>query len=416
MSSLWPSQGAAGADVQAPLPGQEGVGLLDRMRGAFGRGAGGVGPADTPASRVDSRSFLEKSFPSLFQIKPREVIVFSRQLATLIAAGIQLLPALGQLGEQVGGSRGFRRVLRDMTQDLATGSSFSQAVDVHPSVFSETFRRTVAVGERAGRVELVLRQLADFMEKENEVGKKFAGAMVYPIIVLVVSIGVGAILTTTALPPMVSMFSQLDTDLPLPTKVLMGLSNFIRSYILALLGLGVVMAVGVVWLVGHPKGRYMLDRWRLNAPLLGPPVHLREMSRFSRTLSMLLTAGLPLQEIMELMPQTTNNVVMREALENVRGELLLGHGLSGPMSHIPIFPPMLLQMVAVGEETNSLEETLPVVADFYEAAAAERIAQFIGALTPMMTIGISVVAAFIAMAVIMPMYSLTGAIGGATGQ
>ena len=131
---------------------------------------------------------------------------------------------------------------------------------------------------------------------------------------------------------------------------------------------------------------------------------------------MLLTAGLPLQEIMELMPQTTNNVVMREALETVRGELLLGHGLSGPMSHIPLFPPMLLQMVAVGEETNALEETLPVVADFYEAAASERIAQFIGALTPMMTIGISVVAAFIAMAVIMPMYSLTGAIGGATGQ
>ena len=415
MSSLLPRQ-----DIEAPAGGLSGdgrgaPGFMDRLFGTFGRGnaraAGDFGPgAEAPVRRPDTRTFIEKAFPSLFTIKPREVIVFSRQLATLIDAGIQLLAAMEQLQQQAGGSRGFGRVLRAMSEDVATGLSFSMAVNRHPHVFNETYRRTVTVGEQAGKVETVLRQLADFMEKQSMVSKKFAGAMVYPVIVLVVAVLAGIILTTTALPPLVGMFESLGTELPLPTKILIFMSDFINAYFLPLMVLGVVMVAALVWGMSSPRGRRIMDHWRLTAPLIGPPVHLREMARFSRTTAMLLAAGLPLQEIMELMPQTTNNTVVRDGLSIVRDELMLGQGLAAPMARLSIFPPMMLQMVAVGEESNSLDQTLTVVADFYESAAEEKIAAFLSALQPIMTIGISFIGGFIALAIIMPMYSITGSI------
>ncbi|MFQ5860466.1 MAG: type II secretion system F family protein [Dehalococcoidia bacterium] len=359
-----------------------------------------------------SRWSLEEMFPTFFQIKPREVIVFSRQLATLIESGVTLISALELVLSQAGTTRVFKRIIRAIIDDLRTGNSFSQAIDRHPHVFSQIYIRTVTVGERTGRIETVLKQMADYMEQQGVLAQKFTRALMYPMTLLVVAVLVGGVLVTTALPPMLDMFSNMNVDLPLPTRMLMAFSGFLSSARLFLLLLLVAVVAGVVYLLKAPQGRRYLDRLRLTVPLLGPPILMGEIGRLSRAMSVLAGAGLPLQEIMALMPQTTTNTVIRDALLRLHEGLLMGEGLSGPMSEFRYFPPLMVQMTAVGEESNSLDFTLGVVANFYESASQERLSALVGLITPTMTIGMALVVGFIAMAVIMPMYSLTGAIGG----
>ncbi|MBA7715789.1 putative type II secretion system protein F [subsurface metagenome] len=197
--------------------------------------------------------------------------------------------------------------------------------------------------------------------------------------------------------------------MPLPTKVLIGLTNFLNANTLYILIVGVVLVALALWMVKQPTGRRLLDRLRLTIPIIGPPALMSELGRFARTLSVLVSSGLKLQEIMEIVPQATSNRVIRDALNQVHDRLILGEGLSEPMSNIDIFPPLLVQMVAVGEESNTLDYTMGVVADFFETTAEEKATAMVGMLGPLATVGIALLVGFIALAVILPMYTLTGA-------
>jgi type IV pilus assembly protein PilC len=207
------------------------------------------------------------------------------------------------------------------------------------------------------------------------------------------------------------MFTAMSVDLPLPTKILISVSNFLSGNTLYLLIAVAVLAVVVLWLVKQPSGRRLLDRLRLSAPIIGTPTLMGELARLSRTMSVLISAGLNLQEVMAMIPQSSNNRVIRDALNQVNEGLLLGGGLSEPMSRIGIFPPLLVQMVAVGEESNTLDFTLGVVADFYEVTAEEKTSAMVGMIGPLATIVIALGVGFIAISVLMPMYTLTGAFG-----
>jgi type IV pilus assembly protein PilC len=354
---------------------------------------------------------LEEALPTLFRVKPRDVIIFSRQLATLLRSGISLLPALEILQGQVATSRAFRKILESITYDLRAGVSFAQALNKHPTAFDEVYCRTVAVGEQAGNLEDVLHRVADFMERQGEATKKASKALVYPAMVMGVGLVVVVVLMTVVMPQLLGMFTAMNVELPLPTKILIGVVNVFTSYPLYFLVGGVVIAVVILWLVKQPTGRRILDRIRLTAPIIGPPTLMGELARFTRTMSVMLAAGVSLQEAMDMMPQSTNNRVVRDALEDVKSGLLLGEGLSGPMSRMDLFPPLLVQMVAVGEETNSLDFSLGVVADFYETTADEKISAVVGMIGPVSTIVIALAVGFIAIAVLMPMYTLTGAFG-----
>ncbi len=354
---------------------------------------------------------LEEALPSLFKVKPRDVIVFSRQLATLLRSGISLLPALEILHGQVTTSRAFKKIVESIIDDLRAGSSFPQAIAKHPKAFSDIYCRTVAVGEQSGSLEMILNRMADYQEKQSAVAGKIGKALTYPLMVMGVGVVVVGILMTVVMPQLLSMFEAMKVELPLPTKILMAISNFLTTYPLYLLIAVVILAVLVLWLVKQPTGRRLLDRLRLTAPLIGLPTLMGELARFSRTTSVLVAAGLSLQDIMEMMPQSSNNKVIRDALSQVNEGLLLGEGLSGPMSRIDIFPPLLVQMVAVGEESNTLDFTLGVVADFYEVTAEEKTSAMVGMLGPISTIAIALLVGFIAISIIMPMYTLTGAFG-----
>ncbi|MBI2980417.1 MAG: type II secretion system F family protein [Chloroflexi bacterium] len=360
---------------------------------------------------IPSMFSLEEALPSLFKVKPRDVIIFSRQLATLLKSGISLLPALQILQGQVTTSRAFQKILKSIVNDLSSGGSFTQSIAKHPTTFDEIYTRTITVGERTGNMEMVLNRMADYMEKQGAIAKKIGGALTYPMMVLGVGLVVAVILMTAVMPKLLGMFTSLGVALPLPTRILISTTNILTGYPLYFLIGGSVLVAVVLWLVKQPTGRRLLDRARLTAPVIGIPLLLGELARFSRTMSMLISAGLSLQEIMELLPQSSNNRVIREALSQVAGGLLLGEGLSEPMSRVSIFPPLLVQMVAVGEESNTLEFTLGVVADFYEVTAEEKTTAMVSMVAPLSTIFIAFFVGLIAISVLMPMYSITGAFG-----
>jgi type IV pilus assembly protein PilC len=349
---------------------------------------------------------LDEIIPSLFGVKPREIINFSRQLATLVESGIALLPAVELLRQQ---SRGpLARVLGEITRSIKDGAPFSAAVAEHPNVFPPIYGRLMEVGERTGSLDTVLRQVALHIEKEQAILKRVRGAMAYPAFIVLLAIVVVSILVTAALPPLMGLFDEFNTGLPLPTKILLAVTSFATAYKMHMLVAAAIVVAAVVWYVRQPTGRRQLDFLLAKAPLIGPINVQANVSRFSRTMAMLLRAGIPLSNIMELVLQTTENQIVREELVGVRDELLRGEGLSGPMAKSRLFPTMLSQIVAVGEETGALDTNLETLAEFYANEVDEKVGALTSMIQPAMTLLIGLGVAFIALSIIMPMYSIMG--------
>jgi len=241
--------------------------------------------------------------------------------------------------------------------------------------------------------------------------KKIKKALTYPAIVLTVAVVVIGVLMVFVMPSMTKMFVDMKIELPITTRLLIAFSDFITAYTLQLLG-GIVLAVvlAVLYSKSH-SGRYQLDRFLLRVPVIGGANLMGEMARFSQTLALLVHAGLPLPEIMEMVRRLSGNQVVKEALAGVRTGLLEGEGLSGPMSRNKLFPSLLVQMVKVGEESGKLESTLSTVASSYEAEADDKISGLISMIEPVMTVGLALIIGFIALSVITPMYSMTGKFG-----
>ena len=360
---------------------------------------------------VPSMFSLEEALPTLFSVKPRDVIIFSRQLATLMRSGISLLPALEILQSQVTTSRTFNKILESIANDIGSGSSFSQAISKHPKAFSDIYCRTISVGEQSGNLEIVLNRMADYHERQGAISKKIGKALSYPLMILGLGIVVVIVLMTVVMPQLLTMFTSMGAELPLPTKILIWLTDFFTANILYILVAGVLLAAVTLWMMKQPAGRRILDRLKLAVPVIGPATLLAELARLSRTMAVLINAGLNLQEVMDMIPQSSNNMLIRDALSQVNEGLLLGGGLSEPMSRIDLFPPLLVQMVAVGEESNTLDFTLGVVADFYEVSAEEKTSAMVGMLGPALTVAMALGVGFIAISVLMPMYTLTGGFG-----
>lgn len=347
---------------------------------------------------------LDELFPTVFGTKPQEIITFSRQMATLTESGIALVSALELLQRQA--RSGFGRVLGQVTQALEQGSSFSDALREHPSIFPPIFSRMIAVGERTGNLEVVLRELAAHIEKDQAIIKRVRGAMAYPAFVGLLTIGVVIIMVTMALPPLMSLFDEFDAELPLPTKILLAVTSFVTAYgLYTAIAVVAVAVLGVVY-VQLPAGRRKLDYALLRMPLIGPITTLSNTARFSGTTAILLRAGIPIPEVMALAIETTGNQIVREGLRDVRAELLRGEGLSKPIANTKLFPPMLIQMVEVGEETGTLDANLETMAGFYASEVDERISKLTSMIQPTMTLVIGGVVALIALAIIMPMYDI----------
>lgn len=350
---------------------------------------------------------LDKLLVNLFRVKPSEIILFYRQLAILLESGTDIVASLELLQDQTA-NHTLKRVLGEVISDLRRGNQLSIALGKHPQVFSSIYCRLLSVGEQSGDLETVLKQVADYMEKEIANAKETKSALMYPAITSVVTIVVIGLLVTFVLPSFGNLYSTLGVDLPPLARALISLAGTIQSYWTYLL-LAILTVVGLALIyLKTPGGQYKRDNLILRLPILGRVIHLSELARSCRSMSLLLRAGLPLTEAMPLVVQSGNNKVMAKAISYVQRDMIKGEGLSRPMAKNKIFLPLMVQMVRVGEETGNLDVTLLSVALSYEAEAEDKTRTLIALIQPAMTLIIGLIIGLVAVTLTSAMYSLYG--------
>jgi type IV pilus assembly protein PilC len=343
--------------------------------------------------------------PSLFKTKPQDVIDFSHQLATLTESGVSLLTALELLKGQAPRAA-FRKIIAGLVEELQEGSSFSQALIKYPQVFSSMYCQVMKASEQAGNLEVGLRQVAGYMEKSSATTSKIKRALTYPAMVLLMAIGVFALLITVALPPLIDLFNSLGAELPVTTKLLIATADFLINNMLYLLWGALVLIISIVIYIRLPAGKVTMDKLKLKIPVIGSINIEQNMCHFCQTTAMLLKAGLPLPQIMDIAIKTTGNSIIRQALMEVRDELLQGQGLSQPMAANGLFPKLMVEMVVVGEKTGTMDSSLDALANYYEERVDQRINTLVAMIEPFLTVVIGLVVAFIALSLVTPLYSV----------
>ncbi len=348
---------------------------------------------------------MEKLRERFTTVNPKEVILFSRQLALLLESGTDIVSSLELLQSQVANNT-FRDVITDIISDLRGGVSLSIAMSKHPKVFPEIYYRSVAAGEQGGNLEIVLRQMADHIERRITTEKKVKGALTYPIVLLIIAAVVVGILVIFVLPAFTDLYRDFGADLPLTARIFISLSDWLTDYgLYVLLAIVILIGLGYAY-IKTPAGRYRWHGWLLTMPVVGRIFLLTELGRCCRTVSFLYKVGLPLPDIMKLAVQGSSNVVMSEALGKVQEELTQGEGLYKPMSKNRLFLPLMVQMVGVGEETGNLDNSLSTVAQSYEVEAEDRTGAAVGLIQPILIIGIAAVVGLIAITLLTTMYSI----------
>jgi type IV pilus assembly protein PilC len=348
---------------------------------------------------------IEKLLPTFTGVKTRDIIDISNQLATLIQSGIPLLSALKLLGGQTA-KKSMKKICSGLAEEIQAGNSLSQALSKYPQTFSNTYCQTIKASEQAGTLEVGLKQAAKYLEKRAHANQRVKRAMMYPIFVLALAIGVVFLLIAVALPPLITLFSSLDVQLPWMTRTLVDTADFFAANIVPIVGGLIAVILVIIGLLRLQSVKLARDKLLLRIPVIGNIIIERSMGLFCQTASMLLQAGLRLPQIIDVVIQTNQNQVIRQAFTNVREKLVQGEGLSQPMSENPLFPPLLVEMVMVGEKTGSMDGTLSTLADFYEQEVDRKIDSLISMIEPVLTLVIGGLVIFIALSMITPLYSI----------
>ncbi len=351
----------------------------------------------------------EKLNMSLSKVNPKEVIMFSRQMALLLSSGTDIVASLELLQTQVS-DKELKKKLAEVATDIRGGSSLSNAMRKHPRVFPALYWRAISAGEKSGSMETVMRQMADYMEKRMLTTKKIKGALSYPIMVLVAAVVVIAIMVQFVIPTFSSLYDAFGASMPKAAKTLLDGSAWLKhNGLFIFIGAALLAGVGFAISKTH-RGKYEIDRAMLRMPIIGRINNLNELARLCRTMALLFKVGLPLPEIMALSVQNTNNKIVAESIEGVQKDLIRGEGLSKPMAKRPFFLPLMVQMVEVGEETGNLDNTLATVAETYEVEADDKTAAAVGLIQPIMTVVLGGVVALLASTMVSAMYGMYGQI------
>ena len=353
---------------------------------------------------------LAELLPTLFGVKPLDVIVFTRELASLLESGIALVPSIRILHEQTD-KRSFKDSIRSVIHSLESGDSFSRACERQSSVFPAFYTRLLQVAEETGELRKILLELVDYMEKQRTTAAKVKKALTYPAIVLVVGVGAVSLLMAFALPAMTGLFLEFGAELPLATRMLIDLSDLAQAYGMYVLAGIVALGLLAAWYIRTPRGRRRWDRLILKIPLIGKIIERSQLARLCSTMSTLLAAGIPMTETIRLTQDTIGNRVIQEGLGDVYRETLTGAGFETAIRRQRIFPPLFSQTVGIGEETGALRSNLAGLATFYEQEMDRAIARATDMIEPIVIILIGIVVGFIAVAIMSALYAIVPGIG-----
>ncbi|MBC5806345.1 MAG: pilus assembly protein PilC [Candidatus Eremiobacter antarcticus] len=369
----------------------------------------GITQKQTAGLNADVSQMFGGVLGKLRGVKEQSLVVFSRQFATMINAGLAMVRCLDVLGIQTEDAQ-LKPVIIQVRREVEGGSTLANALGKYPKVFSPLFINMVRAGELGGILDEVLNRLAGFLEKDFNLKKKVKAAMTYPMVILVMAVVIVIFLVTFILPTFVSLFSGMSMKLPLPTKILITFTNGARNPVLDI-GAAVVLAILFVifkrW-TATQSGRFQFDKFKLKLPVFGLLIRKVAISRFCRTLGALLQSGVPIMQALEIVGKASGNEVVADCVIKVRESVREGESIAVPLNLSGLFPPLVTQMVAVGEETGNLDGMLTKIADFYDVEVEYMLASLTSLLEPLLILAMGFVVGFIVISVFLPLYQIIG--------
>ena len=352
------------------------------------------------------------------RVKAKDLAIFTRQFSVMIDAGLPLVQCLDILAEQQD-NKYFAQCLTQVRQDVEEGSTLAMAMGKQPKVFDQLYVNMIEAGETGGILDLILQRLAIYIEKIVKLQRDVMSAMIYPSAVIIIAIGVIAVIMVFVIPQFESIFLGLlgpGEQLPLPTRIVTGISGFLAGWGGAIIAMSLIAAgVATKFYYKTPKGRYNIDNLTLKAPIVGNILRKIAIARFSRTLSTLLSSGVPILQSLDITARTAGNVVIEEAIVKVRQGVERGENIVDPLRATEVFPNMVSQMINIGEQTGALDAMLGKIADFYESEVDTAIANLLTLLEPVMIGFLGVTIGGIVIAMYMPLFSLVGKLAGGSG-
>ncbi len=346
--------------------------------------------------------FLDNRPPSL-----KQVAIFSKQLATLINAGVPLVQSLAILQKQIE-HKGFQGVVKEMRGEIEAGTPLSDALAKHPKIFNRLYLNLVRAGETSGTLDSVLERIADFQEKELALRGKIKSALTYPVVVLVFAILITYFLLTTIVPQFAGILAQLNAPLPFITRMLMAVSSFLQNQILLMIAIVVAVTFAYRAYYRTPKGRVVIDEIKLKVPILGNLIQKSAIASFARTFGLLIRSGVNIIESLEITKGTANNAIVEESIENAKNVVMVGEQMSSSLATSKVFPPMVVSMISIGEETGSLDDMLVKVGDFYDREVDEAVDSMTAAIEPLMIVFLGGIVGTIVAGMFLPMFAIIG--------
>ena len=344
----------------------------------------------------------------LVSVKESDLVIFTRQLATMVEAGLPLVTGLTALYEQSDPKKqkNLRFVIGELTSRVQSGESFAEAVARQPHVFSRLYISMIRAGESGGLLAEILDRLAGFLEASSRLKKKVKSAMTYPVVVITIAVAITIFLIVKVVPVFGGIFADFGADLPAPTQVLLNISDFFRAqwYVVILLAVGTWY--GLRTFVRTKGGREKWDKWKLKMPVFGPLTHKICMSRFGRTFAQLIRAGVPILEVMDIVAETSGNVMVEKGIRRVSLEVEKGEHLAASMAREPIFPPMMVRMISAGESTGKIDEMLEKMSDFWDEEIEAMLDALTSLIEPILIVVLGVIVGGIVIALFMPIFKL----------
>jgi type IV pilus assembly protein PilC len=365
----------------------------------------------TPTRIVEKGREIAVPKPKVGSVSAKELAIFTRQFSVMIDAGLPLVQCLEILASQQE-NQAFARALAGVRSSVESGSTLANALRQYPKIFDELYTNMVEAGETGGILDTILQRLSTYIEKAVKLRRAVQSALIYPVSVLAIAGGVIFLLLWKVVPIFATLFAGLGVDLPLPTRIVIGLSNAVATFALPFI---ILLALGMYGLKKYyatPNGRMVIDRFILRIPVIGQLMRKIAVARFTRTLGTLITSGVPMLEALDITARTSGNAVVEHAILNVRRAVESGRTIVDPLRETGVFPNMVVQMIGVGEQTGALDAMLQKIADFYEDEVDAAVGDLLTAMEPAIILVLGVVVGGVVISMYLPLFSLIGKLAG----
>ncbi len=345
------------------------------------------------------------------KVTNKDIVIFTRQFSTMIDAGLPLVQGLNILADQAENTT-FKKILKQVTRDVEGGATLAEALKKHPKVFDNLFVNLVAAGEVGGILDTILQRLATYIEKAERLKSQIKGAMTYPLVVVSVAVLVIAVILIFVIPVFQEMFEGFGSALPVPTQIVVKMSDFVKAYVHYMIGALIVFIFLFKKYRNTAKGRKQTDSLALKLPIFGQLLKKVAVARFTRTLGTMISSGVPILDALEVVAKTSGNVVLEEVIFEVRTSIAEGQTIAEPLAETDIFPGMVIQMISVGEATGALDTMLEKIADFYDAEVDTAVDALTSMLEPLLMVFLGGSIGGLVIAMYLPIFKMAGAIGG----